>query len=144
MTRFVLHSILMDDNPRKPSTARDSILFLCLPSCVSKNKLYFLLQDEAFDLADQVVVFNKGSIEQIGTPDDIKTAPASPFVLNFVGDTQSVPSTCQVLLAFHKIQKGDCRKCHFSSGTDCTVLSRGFSMLYFVTTVPRSCSASGS
>lgn len=66
-----------------------------------KSKCYLTAlcwyQEEAFDFADEVVVFNKGSIEQIGTPNEIRDSPASPFVLSFVGDTQIVPANCQVL-----------------------------------------------
>ena len=44
------------------------------------------VKEEAFDVADKVVVFNRGKIEQIGTPDEIQKHPASPFVMNFIGD----------------------------------------------------------
>jgi sulfate/thiosulfate transport system ATP-binding protein len=43
-------------------------------------------QDEAMEVADRVVVMNQGRIEQVGTPDEIYDHPASPFVLQFVGD----------------------------------------------------------
>ena len=33
-------------------------------------------QDEAMEVADRVVVMNKGRIEQDGTPDEVKTNPA--------------------------------------------------------------------
>jgi sulfate transport system ATP-binding protein len=42
-------------------------------------------QEEALELADRVVVMNKGRIEQVGTPDDVYERPASPFVFNFLG-----------------------------------------------------------
>ncbi len=48
-------------------------------------------QDEALELADRVVVLNQGRIEQIGTPDEIYDAPASPFVFDFIGDTSRLP-----------------------------------------------------
>jgi sulfate transport system ATP-binding protein len=48
-------------------------------------------QDEALELADRVVVLNKGRIEQIGTPDEIYDAPASPFVFDFIGDASRIP-----------------------------------------------------
>ncbi len=50
-------------------------------------------QDEALELADRVVVLNKGKIEQIGTPDEIYDAPASPFVFDFIGDASRIPVT---------------------------------------------------
>ncbi len=43
-------------------------------------------QDEALELADRVVVLNKGLIEQIGSADDIYDRPATPFVFDFIGD----------------------------------------------------------
>lgn len=42
-------------------------------------------QEEALEVADRVVVMNKGVIEQIGTPDEVFEAPASPFVFHFLG-----------------------------------------------------------
>jgi sulfate transport system ATP-binding protein len=42
-------------------------------------------QEEAFELADRVVVMIDGSIDQIGSPDDILSRPASPAVARFVG-----------------------------------------------------------
>ncbi|MCL6442714.1 MAG: ABC transporter ATP-binding protein [Alicyclobacillus sp.] len=43
-------------------------------------------QDEAFDIADKVVVFHEGRIEQVGSPQEILESPATPFVSMFVGD----------------------------------------------------------
>jgi sulfate/thiosulfate transport system ATP-binding protein len=43
-------------------------------------------QDEALELADRVVIMNHGKIEQVGSPDDVYANPASPFVLDFLGD----------------------------------------------------------
>jgi sulfate transport system ATP-binding protein len=48
-------------------------------------------QEEALELADRVVVMNHGRIEQIGTPDEIYIAPATPFVSHFVGETNLLP-----------------------------------------------------
>jgi sulfate transport system ATP-binding protein len=42
-------------------------------------------QEEALELADRVVIFNQGIIEQDGTPDAVVDHPATPFVANFVG-----------------------------------------------------------
>ncbi|GAB4816929.1 hypothetical protein N2152v2_003975 [Parachlorella kessleri] len=52
-------------------------------------------QEEAWDLADRVVIFNRGRVEQEGTPAEITEHPNSPFVMDFTGDTQHLPSTCQ-------------------------------------------------
>ena len=43
-------------------------------------------QDEAMEVADRVVVMNHGRIEQQGTPDQVYDHPATPFVLQFLGD----------------------------------------------------------
>jgi sulfate transport system ATP-binding protein len=43
-------------------------------------------QDEAMEVADRVVVMNRGRIEQQGSPDEVYDHPATPFVLQFLGD----------------------------------------------------------
>ncbi|WP_313329767.1 sulfate ABC transporter ATP-binding protein [Comamonas sp.] len=43
-------------------------------------------QEEALEVADRVVVINKGQIEQAGTPQEVWDSPASPFVYGFLGD----------------------------------------------------------
>lgn len=42
-------------------------------------------QDEAIEIADQIIVTNKGRIEQIGIPAEIYKNPATPFVAKFIG-----------------------------------------------------------
>ena len=43
-------------------------------------------QEEALDLADRVVILNKGRIVQEGTPEEVCRTPADAFVMNFLGD----------------------------------------------------------
>ena len=43
-------------------------------------------QEEAFEVADHVVVMNNGRIEQVGAPEDVYNHPATPFVYNFLGN----------------------------------------------------------
>jgi spermidine/putrescine transport system ATP-binding protein len=43
-------------------------------------------QNEAFSMADQVVVMNRGKIEQMGSPSEIYNHPATHFVAEFVGN----------------------------------------------------------
>ena len=43
-------------------------------------------QEEALEVADRVVVMNHGRVEQIGTPDEVYSNPASPFVYQFLGN----------------------------------------------------------
>jgi sulfate transport system ATP-binding protein len=42
-------------------------------------------QEEALEVADRVVLMNRGRVEQIGTPDEVYERPASPFVYSFLG-----------------------------------------------------------
>src|ERR1700674_5071471 len=42
-------------------------------------------QEEALEVADRVVLMNKGKVEQIGAPDQVYNYPASPFVYSFLG-----------------------------------------------------------
>ena len=43
-------------------------------------------QEEALEVADRVVVMNQGRVEQIGSPDEVYSHPASPFVYQFLGN----------------------------------------------------------
>jgi sulfate transport system ATP-binding protein len=42
-------------------------------------------QEEALEVADEIVVINEGRVEQIGTPDELYDRPASTFVMSFLG-----------------------------------------------------------
>jgi sulfate/thiosulfate transport system ATP-binding protein len=43
-------------------------------------------QEEAFEVADRVVVMNQGRVEQCGTPNEVFEHPANPFVMDFLGN----------------------------------------------------------
>jgi len=43
-------------------------------------------QEEALEVADQVVVMNKGRVEQVGSPSEVYGSPATPFVYGFLGN----------------------------------------------------------
>jgi sulfate transport system ATP-binding protein len=43
-------------------------------------------QEEALEVADRVVLMNRGRVEQSGTPDAVYNQPASPFVYGFLGN----------------------------------------------------------
>ena len=47
-------------------------------------------QDEALAMSDRVAVFNKGVVEQVGTPQDIYDHAATEFVCNFIGDSSAL------------------------------------------------------
>ncbi len=47
-------------------------------------------QEEALEVADEIVVINDGRIEQIGSPDQLYDAPANDFVMSFLGPVTSL------------------------------------------------------
>ena len=61
-------------------------------------------QEEAMDVAEQIVVMNDGRIEQVGTPRDLYEEPANQFVMGFVGEVNKLgddlvrPHDIQILL----------------------------------------------
>jgi len=52
-------------------------------------------QEEALEVADRVVVMDKGRIEQVGTPQQVYDHPHSPAVHEFVGESIIVPVTVE-------------------------------------------------
>ncbi len=52
-------------------------------------------QEEALEVADRVVVMNKGRIEQVGSPDQVYSNPATPFVYQFLGNVNVFHSRLQ-------------------------------------------------
>ncbi|WP_347555516.1 sulfate ABC transporter ATP-binding protein [Robbsia sp. KACC 23696] len=52
-------------------------------------------QEEALEVADRVVVINRGRIEQSGSPLDVWQRPASPFVYGFLGDANRFQGTAR-------------------------------------------------
>jgi len=52
-------------------------------------------QEEALTMADRIVVMNNGVIEQVGTPYEIYSEPASPFVADFIGTTNFIEGILQ-------------------------------------------------
>jgi sulfate/thiosulfate transport system ATP-binding protein len=47
-------------------------------------------QEEAMDVAEQIVVMNEGAIEQAGNPTDLYDHPKTEFVMNFVGSANRI------------------------------------------------------
>jgi sulfate transport system ATP-binding protein len=47
-------------------------------------------QEEAMEVADEIVVINDGRVEQIGTPDELYDEPANDFVMGFLGETTTL------------------------------------------------------
>mgnify|MGYP001497817992 CR=1 FL=1 len=62
-------------------------------------------QEEAFEVADQVVVMRQGNIEQVGSPQEVFDHPATPFVMDFLGHVN----------VFHgRLESGKMHLPHFS------------------------------
>ena len=62
-------------------------------------------QEEALEVADRVVVMNHGRIEQIGSPDEVYSSPASPFVYQFLGNVNVFHS--RVLGGYAEVERND-------------------------------------
>jgi sulfate transport system ATP-binding protein len=60
-------------------------------------------QDEAVEVADEIIITNHGRIEQIGTPMEIYKSPDTPFVAQFIGRS-SVVEHYERLRGFDKIE----------------------------------------
>lgn len=62
-------------------------------------------QEEAMEVADRIVVMNKGVIEQVGSPGEVYEHPASDFVYHFLGDANRlyVGGDSHVLFRPHEI-----------------------------------------
>ena len=56
-------------------------------------------QEEALTLSDRIAVFNKGYIEQIGTPNEVYNYSATEFVANFIGDINKLGN--EIVSALH-------------------------------------------
>ena len=61
-------------------------------------------QEEALTLSDRIAVFNKGFIEQIGTPNEVYNHSKTEFVCNFIGDINKVEDELAGKLGVDKSQ----------------------------------------
>ncbi len=50
-------------------------------------------QEEALEVADEIVVINDGRVEQVGTPDQLYDEPANDFVMGFLGEVTTLGGT---------------------------------------------------
>jgi sulfate transport system ATP-binding protein len=50
-------------------------------------------QEEAMEVAGQIVVINNGRVEQVGTPPELYDSPANEFVMSFVGPVNRIGDT---------------------------------------------------
>ncbi|HEY9782611.1 MAG TPA: sulfate ABC transporter ATP-binding protein [Leptolyngbyaceae cyanobacterium] len=53
-------------------------------------------QEEAMEVSDEIVVMNKGRIEQVGSAAEIYDRPATPFVMSFIGPVNVLPRTARL------------------------------------------------
>ncbi len=63
-------------------------------------------QDEAVEVADEIIITNHGVVEQMGTPLEIYKSPHTPFVAQFIGRS-SVVSEYDKLKGFERIENAD-------------------------------------
>ena len=75
-------------------------------------------QEEALELADRVVVMNKGQIEQVGTTDEVYDRPATPFVFDFLGAPNVLPAEIRAGLLY---LNGTRAPIGSANGDDCAV-----------------------
>jgi sulfate/thiosulfate transport system ATP-binding protein len=54
-------------------------------------------QEEAMEVSDEIVVMNKGKVEQVGSPAQVYDHPATPFVMSFIGPVNVVPSSARLV-----------------------------------------------
>ncbi len=66
-------------------------------------------QEEALEVADEIVVINEGRVEQVGSPDQLYDEPANDFVMGFLGEVTSLgglalrPHDIEVATAPHTV-----------------------------------------
>ena len=53
-------------------------------------------QDEAIEVADEIVITNKGRVEQVGNPAEIYLNPKTPFVAQFIGQSAVIENINQL------------------------------------------------
>ena len=63
-------------------------------------------QDEAVEVADEIIITNHGTIEQMGTPVEIYKSPRTPFVAKFIGRS-SVVEEYGKLKGFDQVEGAD-------------------------------------
>lgn len=64
-------------------------------------------QDEAVEVADEIIITNHGKIEQMGSPIEIYKSPATPFVVEFIGKASEVNdySKLKVLMRYRELKE---------------------------------------
>ena len=92
-------------------------------------------QEDAFRLADKIVVLNKGKIEQIGTPRELYLKPKTEFVAQFIGESNIINSEKIVRYENVELLKNDTsedviiEKIFFGSVIEYKVLTKKFGII---------------
>ncbi len=82
-------------------------------------------QEEALSMSDTVVVMDKGSIQQIGSPQDIYNEPQNAFVANFIGESNIIDGVmCKDYIVKFAGRKFDCLDSGFSKMENVDVVIR--------------------
>ena len=89
-------------------------------------------QEEALEVADEIVVINEGRVEQIGSPEQLYDEPANDFVMGFLGEVTTLGG---VIVRPHDIEVGLQPAADGEvAGTVTRVLRVGFEVRITVTT----------
>jgi iron(III) transport system ATP-binding protein len=70
-------------------------------------------QQEALEMSNKIAVFNKGNIEQIGTPEEIYDNSATEFVCTFIGDANKLGADFIEYINKHSAVNLDKKKVHY-------------------------------
>lgn len=61
-------------------------------------------QEEAMEVANEIVIMNQGRIEQVGSPAEVYDHPASPFVMSFIGTVNVLPPSSSAFAPWQQTQ----------------------------------------
>ncbi|MEI5676080.1 MULTISPECIES: sulfate/molybdate ABC transporter ATP-binding protein [unclassified Nocardioides] len=88
-------------------------------------------QEEALEVADEIVVINEGRVEQVGSPDQLYDEPANNFVMGFLGEVTTLNGR---LVRPHDVEVATSPRPEALTGTVSRVLRIGFEVRATVTT----------
>lgn len=74
-------------------------------------------QSEALTMSDRIAIFKDGAIEQLGTPEEIYERPGSPFVAEFVGESNRLEGTIIATQSDHWVVRLNDYLCVHARGT---------------------------
>lgn len=77
-------------------------------------------QTEALAMSDRIVLMRGGRVEQVGSPDELYNAPASPYVASFIGTTNQFDGTVATSTTKGLVVDTDAGQFHCAPRTDLT------------------------